>query len=397
VKTILCIASYFKGSEFLVRCKREGFHVVLLTVEPLLGKPWPREHVDEVFAVPSMRDRAVVVNVVSYLARTREIFRVAALDDYDVEVAAHLREHLRVPGMGETTARYFRDKLAMRARARDRGIPVPEFVHALNDDQMRAFFRSVPTPWLLKPRSEASSIGIKKLENEEAAWKAVEELGDNRASYLIERMIPGDVLHVDAIISERVPVLAEVHQYRRPLLEIWTQGGIFGSTTVERGSELEASVLAVFRSIVEHLGLVRGVTHTELIRGRDDGKIYFLETSARVGGVHIADLVAASTGIHLWSEWAVIELAQDERPYTLPERRFDYGGLIVSLSRQEHPDTSAYTDPEIVWRMTDNPYHVGLVVRSPSRARVEELLASYEQRIAHDFLATLPPASSATA
>jgi hypothetical protein len=113
--------------------------------------------------------------------------------------------------------------------------------------------------------------------------------------------------------------------------------------------------------------------------------------------VHIADLVAASTGIHLWSEWAVIELAQDERPYTLPERRFDYGGLIVSLSRQEHPDTSAYTDPEIVWRMTDNPYHVGLVVRSPSRARVEELLASYEQRIAHDFLATLPPASSATA
>src|SRR5262249_11773860 len=150
-----------------------------------------------------LADRHAVVNAVSYLARTRNLTRIAPLDDYDVETAAHLREHLRIPGMGETTARYFRDKLAMRARARDRAIAGPEFVHVLNNDKIRRFLRDVKPPWLLKPRSEAASSGIKKLTGVEDAWRQIEALGDDRSKYLIERMIPGDFFHVDGIVSER--------------------------------------------------------------------------------------------------------------------------------------------------------------------------------------------------
>src|SRR5262245_9923290 len=212
---ILCLSSFFKGNDFLDQCKREGAHVVLLTVESLLGKPWVRESIDEVYALPSFNDRKAVVNAVCYLARTRDFSRIAPLDDYDVELVAHLREHLRIPGMGETTARYFRDKLAMRARAQDRGIDVPEFVHVLNHDRIRRYCRSVPPPWLLKPRSEASSVGIRKLAREEDVWPIIDELGDAQSNYLIERMIPGDVYHVDAIVSEREVVFAEVHKYRK--------------------------------------------------------------------------------------------------------------------------------------------------------------------------------------
>ena len=35
-------------------------------------------------------------------ARTKKIDRIVALDEYDMETAATLREHLRVPGMGLT-------------------------------------------------------------------------------------------------------------------------------------------------------------------------------------------------------------------------------------------------------------------------------------------------------
>src|SRR5262245_48217293 len=190
---ILCLSSFFKGNDFLDQCKREGAHVVLLTVESLLGKPWVRESIDEVYALPSFNDRKAVVNTVSYLARTRDFSRVAPLDDYDVEMVAHLREHLRIPGMGETTARYFRDKLAMRARAADRSIAIPEFVHVLNHEKIRHFLATVPAPWLLKPRSEASAVGIRKFESEADVWPAIEELGDAQSNYLIERMVPGDI------------------------------------------------------------------------------------------------------------------------------------------------------------------------------------------------------------
>jgi len=62
----------------------------------------------------------------------------------------------------------------------------------------------------------------------------------------------------------------------------------------------------------------------------------------------------------------------------------------VSLAKQEWPDTSAYNDPEIVWRMKKQ-HHVGLIVKSPSRERVAELLAQYVERVKTDFAAVAPP------
>lgn len=393
---ILCLSSFFKGNDFLDQCKREGAHVVLLTIENILQKPWVRGSIDEVYALPSFTDRAAVVNTVSYLARTHAFTRIAPLDDYDVELVAHLREHLRIPGMGETTARYFRDKLAMRARCRDRGILVPAFVHVLNHDQIAEFLRTVEPPWLLKPRSEASSLGIKKFTSPDEVWKAIHELGDLQSTYLIEKMIPGDVFHVDSIVSEGEVVFAECHGYKKPLFELVNQGGIFATRTLPRGGEIERDLLETHRRVVSHLGLKRGVTHAEYIRGRDDGRIYFLETAARVGGVHISDLVEASTGINLWREWAKIELLQGEGEYKLPESRAGYAGLIVSLAKQEVPDMSAYSEPEVVWHLKGNAYHAGLIFRADTVEATEERLDHYIARVDRDFGAVLPPSTTAT-
>lgn len=394
--TILCVSSYFKGNEFIEQCKAEGCKVLLLTVESLLQRPWARHAIDEVFALADFEDRNHVLASVSWLIRHHDITRIAPLDDYDVELVALLREHLRIPGMGETTARYFRDKLAMRAQAEDRGIPVPPFVGALNHARIAAYLDRVPGPWLVKPRSAASAVGIQKHHDKDSLWKALEALGDKQSFHLIEKMIPGDVFHVDAITWERQVLFAECHQYRRPLLQLTQEGGVFGTRTVPRGSVLERQLLEANKAVVKEFGIVRGVTHTELIRG-EDGTIYFLETAARVGGVHISDLVQASTGINLWKEWAKIEISQGKIPYVLPERRADYAGLLVSLARQEQPDTSAYDDPEIVFRMTDNPHHVGMVLRSPDRERIEALMDRYEVRFANDFVAALPPADKPSA
>ncbi len=392
--TILCLASYFKGARFLKQCKREGCTVLLLTVEGHLKDDWPREDIDEVFAMPMEtlnEKKQEVINAVSYLARTRKIDRIVPLDDYDVEVAAMLREHMRIPGMGDTTVRYFRDKLAMREKAHDSGLIVPPFVQILNHDTVRAFMNDVPGPWVLKPRSEAAALGIKRVLRPEELWPLIEEQGDKQSYYLLEKMIPGDVYHVDAITSERQIIFAEAHRYRRPILQIAQEGGIFGTHTLLRGSEEERELLASHETLLRTLGLVRGVTHTEFIKGRDDGKLYFLETAARAGGAHITDLVEASTGLNLWEEWARIEIAQGKWPYELPPHRKDYAGLVNSLSQQEVPDTSDYKDPEIWMRLREKTYHAGFILRSDRHERIIELMDSYEERMKRDFLAVLPP------
>jgi hypothetical protein len=194
--TILCLASYEKGHEFLRQCKRQGWTIVLLTSESLRHSAgWPMESVDQIFYMPDGNhhwDRAHTVNTVSYLARTRMFDRIVALDDFDVEVAAMLREHLRVPGMGETTAHYFRDKLAMRMKATEAGLDVPDFIHMLNHAQVAAFLERVPGPWVLKPRSMAGAIGIKK-DSPRGRTVADRRLGDEQSRKMLERFVPGDI------------------------------------------------------------------------------------------------------------------------------------------------------------------------------------------------------------
>ncbi len=77
------------------------------------------------------------------------------------------------------------------------------------------------------------------------------------------------------------------------------------------------------RKVMKAFGMVRGVSHSEFIRGRDDGQLYFLETSARVGGAHIVDLIETATGINMWAEWAKVEIAGGKAPYQPPSPRKD--------------------------------------------------------------------------
>src|SRR5260370_18210243 len=166
--TILCVSSYEKGQEFIRTCKSMGCVVLLLTVEKLRHADWPFDCIDEVFTMPEDLPLQSLIYSVSYIARSHSIDRIVALDEFDMENVSALREHLRIPGMGLTTVRYFRDKLAMRAPAREAGILVPQFVHVLNYDNLLEFLSRLPNPLVLNPRSQASGIGMKKIHSPEA-------------------------------------------------------------------------------------------------------------------------------------------------------------------------------------------------------------------------------------
>jgi hypothetical protein len=116
-----------------------------------------------------------------------------------------------------------------------------------------------------------------------------------------------------------------------------------------------------------------------------------LECAARVGGAHITDMIEASTGINLWEEWARIEICDlAKRAYDPPSQtRRDYGGLALTLAREPEPDTSAFSDPEIVYRSPE-AHHVGLVLRSPDYARASDLTNRYAERLRSEFSAFMP-------
>jgi len=266
----------------------------------------------------------------------------------------------------------------------------------VNHDDIRYYLEHVPGPWVLKPRQEASAIGIKKIHAAEELWPVLEQLGDKQSTFLLEKFVPGEVYHVDSVVSESEVLFANVSKYGKPPMNVAQGGGIFTTYTVPRGSDADSGLRAINRDLIAALGLVRGVAHAEFIQANADGQFYFLECAARVGGAYINEMVEAATGINLWREWARVEVAGADGSYKLPPMREEYAGVILSLARQENPNTSAYDEPEVHLRIKKH-HHAGLVLRSADPLRVPALLESYARRFAEEFLAIAPPRDKPTA
>jgi biotin carboxylase len=394
---IFCLSTYLKGQPFMRECARLGCRIELLTLDKHRDADWPRDILSEVHTMPEEMSSAQIVNTVMYLARSRKIDRIVALDEFDMEIAATLREHMRLPGLGESATRFFRDKLSMRVRAREAGLLVPNFIGVFHHDDLHHWMQQTPAPWMLKPRTDASAIGIRKLHKPEELWPLLDELGDRQSHHLLERFIAGDIFHADGVVWQGQTLAAPVHQYGKPPFQLMHQGGVFTTRTVDRASLPAKEIPQLHQKLIGALGLANGVSHTEWISSAADGRFYFLEAAARVGGAFIADVIEQACGFNPWVEWARIEvaLARGEQ-YALPKLDTDYAGSVLCLARDATPVTDHYDAPEIVHRMQKRQ-HAGLIVRSNNPQRVEALTEEYARRFAEDFLAIAPAPAKATA
>ncbi len=391
--TFLCVMAATKGlyaQAFLREIKQQGHRVLVLTQAEALGYDWPREFIDELFAVVNIFDPKLVRDTVSYVARHHAIDRVVALGEYDIEIGAALREHLQLSGIGVTTARNFRDKLAMRRVASEAGLRVPEFTALFPYSAVGTFMAEVPGPWVLKPRTEASSNGIKVIRHPDELWRELERLGDEQSNYLLERFTPGDVYHVDGVVSEGKVLMARAHRYGMPILQLHRQGGVYTTRALKRGDAVDKALNAFNEQVIAALGLPFGVTHIEYIRSQADGKLYFLEASARVGAGMIEDMVEAETGLNLWAEWARLEIAQAHATeYRLPTVRKAYAGVAACMAPYEHPDLRHYAQPGVK-PLAAKPYHASVLVEGTDAQEVDATLEGMAKRLAQDFMVHVP-------
>jgi hypothetical protein len=377
VERFLCLASHEKGHDFLRQCAEMGVGVTLLTLDQNRDAGWPREALEELTTMPAGLSREQILNTVSWMARGRRFDRVVALDEHDLEAAAQIREHMRVPGMGTTTAGCYRDKLAQRVIARAFGYKVPQFCRVLNYDELRDYMARVPAPWLLRPRMDRPFAASRMVYDSEHLWRSLDDLGDAQSYYILEQILSGDIFYVDSIVSENEVKFSVVHQGDARPLQAGQADEVLTTRTVDRDSREVKRLKAINRELAPSLGMVRGVTHAEFLRSSADGGYYFLGIGARVGGAFLDQLVEAATGINLWREWARLEIGDlRQTAYAVPDSFEDYAGSVICPAQGPWPDLDSIADPSIVTRIRkDN--HAGLIVRAATPDRVQALLEKY--------------------
>jgi hypothetical protein len=265
---------------------RLGSRVVLLTLDTLRDAPWPSEILEDIQTMPAGLNQQQVTNTVTYLARTRRFARIISLTAADMTAAAALREHMRIPGMGITTTRSFRDRLTMRAKADKLGIRVPAYCAIFNYDDLRAYMETIPAPWLLQPRCVVSSADVQKLEDAEQVWRALDVLGDEQSNFLLEQALPGDVFSTTEIVAE---------------------GNVVFAADPDHTGEVQ-ELKSIAARLIPALGMVRGVTQTKFLRSHASGRMYFLETVGEAADASSADTIERC-GVSFGVEWARVEIA----------------------------------------------------------------------------------------
>ncbi len=104
--TFLCISRFFKGEALMEAAHASGHKVMLLTSGKLRNEAWPWEAIDEVFYIEEDKqgrwNMAHVQSGLAHLLRRNKIDRLIAMDDFDVDKVADLREHFRITGMGQS-------------------------------------------------------------------------------------------------------------------------------------------------------------------------------------------------------------------------------------------------------------------------------------------------------
>lgn len=392
---IICIASEHKGNEFLDQCHEAGWRVTLVTREKLLDEPWFWTAIDNVKTVRNEATIEDYVRAITNLAGNEPINRIVGLDEFDVLTAARAREHLQLKGMTGSHALRFRDKLTMRNIASESGVPCPKFTATFNPNQINRFLKTVPAPWIIKPRTEVNAFGIRKCETAEQIWQTLSELDsrhnwrDHPSQYLIEEFIEGKVYHVDSVVADGKVVASGVSVYGTTPFKVSHYGGVFTTSIVPYKSKERKDLEKLNKKLLKAFKYESGIAHAEFLQSDATGEFYLIEVAARVGGAYIANVLEQACGFSLWREWARLETASEKNPYKSPKIRQEYAGIALCLAKDEQPDTSHYIDEEIVYRVK-KPKHVGLIFYSPQPERVSELLTVYTEKISQDFLAVAP-------
>ncbi|MGI8468930.1 MAG: ATP-grasp domain-containing protein [Pyrinomonadaceae bacterium] len=394
-KHIVCIASEFKGNDFFDECRKANWRVSLVTREDLLDETWAWTSLNAVKAVKRSAKIEDYIRAVTNIAGGEPIDRVVGIDEFDVLTAAKAREHLQIEGISNLSALRFRDKLRMRNVAAAAKIPCPEFSSAFNAEAINEFLEKVSAPWIIKPRTEVNAFGIRKCETAEQVWQTLNELDarhtwrDHPSQFLIERFIKGKVFHVDSVVENGKIIAAGISGYGKPPMTVSHEGGVFTTSVLPYKSKERKELERLNKKLLKAFEYQRGIAHAEFLQSDASGEFFLLEVAARVGGAFIANVLEHAAGFNLWREWAKLEIVTRENPYQPPKIRRDYAGITLALAKEEKPDTSHYTDAEIVCRVS-KPKHVGLIFFSDKHERVAKLLEIYSEKITRDFLAIAP-------
>lgn len=296
-KTILIFGVGQLQESLIIRCKLKNLYTVGIDPNP---NAECKEIVDT-FEVVTGDDYESTINI----ARKYNISGIiTAATDKPLVMMARVAEALNLPFFPIETAQISTDKLMMKQKFIESGLPCAKGFVIDNARDLRDLDISFPV--IVKPRDNSGSRGVIYCENYESTASAVKEALQytKKGNVLVEEFIEGAEYSIEGIhyngehhVIQFTEKTTTNFPYNVEIAHIQP-----ANISIQRQDEIRSLITQVGQS----LGFDNCASHTE-IKINSKG-IFIIETSPRLGGDFISSmLVPLSTGFNM--EEALIDIA----------------------------------------------------------------------------------------
>jgi biotin carboxylase len=328
-ETVLFVGAGRHQRRALQRVKELGVRLVAVDRNPEA----PGLEIADVGEVVDFADVAAVADV----GRRHGVDGVMTFAaDRAVPVVAGVAEALGLPGIGTETAHLMTNKIAMRRRLADVGVPQPRFAAIRHVREVGAAAEAVGFPAVLKPADSAGQRGLFLVASADdverhlhaALAQSIEE------EAILESYHAGLEVNGLLVAREGEVTVVTLSDRRR------AAGAGFGVALAHvYPSTLFGDALAeverVGRSTVHALGLRDGIAYPQVIWG-DDGVARLIEVAARIPAGQMDSVARYGVGVDL-VEIALLQALGRSVPHDLVEPEKQQPMAIAFLTAQPGP------------------------------------------------------------
>lgn len=318
------------------KAKEKGMYVYVLDYDAkAVGIPYA----DKFLEISTIDKEAVLRAALEY----KPDFIITSTSDMPVRTVSWVCEKLgKKTDISYSGALCATDKVAMRKRMKEAGVPIPEFHEIKSLQEFLSTAAIMPDRFILKPADNAASRGVILVDKNERT--DLPELYKYCTQYsrsgeaLVEEFMEGPEVSVESISIEGEPHIITITDKMVTELPFFVE---LGHTEPSRlTSAQQEDIRKVASAAIRAIGMENGPTHTEIKVTSTGTKL--VEIAARLGGDFITSrLVPLSTGVDM-IECSFSMLLGEEVPYkNIFERgsaiRFIQGnkGIITSFEGVE--------------------------------------------------------------
>jgi biotin carboxylase len=329
VKTVLFVGAGRHQRRAILRAKELGLRVAAVDRNP--NAPGLAEA--DIAKVVDFADGDAVIKATARI-KLDGVLTVSA--DRAVPVVAAVAEARGLPGIGLRTAHLMTNKIAMRARLADAGVPQPRFAALRTISETRRAADEVGFPSVLKPADSGGQRGIFRVESLDDIHAHLHEalVASPTGEAILEEFVEGTEMNGIVIARGGEALPLTLSDRLRPPGIGFGVGWIHVYPATTYGEQLDESERVAVHT-VHALGLRTGIAFPQLI-AVPGGRVVVVECAARIPGGQMADLVRFATGVDLVEVQIRMALGED-LPDELVTARFKQPLAIRFLTAEPGP------------------------------------------------------------